>query len=103
MFFVNKILNIVGGKSKKSTFLKLAPMFILQGAQKETPHIGIHPYDASNLDYRIRRTNIPEYSTLLIYNLQMTAGGKFCKKRKSDKYGQSRYFVAKTQIEQFYS
>ena len=64
---------------KKSKFLKLAPMFILKGAQKKTPHIGIHPYDASNLNYRSRVTDIPEYSMLLICNLQMTAGVKFCK------------------------
>ena len=63
--------------------------------------MGIHPYDASNLIYRSRVTEIPEYSMLLIFNLQMTAGGKFCKKKKSETYGHFRYFVAKMQIEQF--
>ena len=50
-----------------------------KGARKENLHIDISPDDAFNLDYHIRVTDILECSMLLTYNLQMPAGGKFCK------------------------
>jgi hypothetical protein len=103
--------NIMVGMIKKvnydETGTNVASIEVLQcppkGARRENLYIDISPDDAFNLDYRIRVTDILERSMLLAYNLEMTAGGKFCKKRKSGKYGHSAYFVAQTQIGQFYS
>ena len=67
----------------------------------EVLHISIHPDDAFARDYNYgMHQSAGRSSILLVYNLEMTAGNKFCTKRK---YGHSGYFVAKIQLVWFYS